>query len=295
MSEAIAITNQKGGVGKTTTVVNLAVALVQQGKRVVVVDADPQANTTSQLAQQAVDPGNNICAMMDKVLQQAPIMRGEGVVKGKYGVDLVPSSIVLAGKEMQLSEQVPAGRERSSVLKKYTDTIKGDYDFMLFDTNPSLGNLTINALTAADSVLIPLEPATFSMDGLDQLAQTIAAIRRTSNPGLAIKGALFTRYNPQFKSTKIIESTLRTHYSSLMKIYENSIPARAAAVNAQYERQSVFEYDKHNAVSKAYASLAAEIAAPAGRRQGKEDKAHGDHNHESGRGRSSAPSGATVR
>lgn len=256
MCEAIAIANQKGGVGKTTTVVNLAVSLVQQGKRVLVVDADPQANTTSQLTEGAIDPHNTIAAMMQKARFDAPIGGQEGIMQGKFGVDIVPSNILLAGLEIPEKNKDPIG---SGVMRAYIDKVKAGYDFVLFDTNPSLGRITVNALSAADSVIIPLEPAKFSTDGLNQLAQTIASIRSTSNPRLTIRGILFTRHRPQVKATKFVESELRKNYGSVARIYDCVIPDRAAAVNSQLEDKSVFEYDKGNDICKAYNALAAEI------------------------------------
>ena len=187
--KVIALTNQKGGVGKTTTAVNLGVGLAQQGKKVLLIDADAQANLTMALGYNRPDDlPFTLSTVMQDIIDDKTVDVSQGIIHHKEGVDLIPSNIELSGLEVRLINAL----SRESVLKTYVNEVKRDYDFVLIDCMPSLGMITINSLAAADSVVIPTQPHYLSAKGLELLLRTVSKVKRQINPRLRIDGILMT-------------------------------------------------------------------------------------------------------
>ena len=216
--KVIALTNQKGGVGKTTTAVNLGVGLAKQGKRVLLIDADAQANLTMALGYSRPDD--------------------------------------LSGFEVRLINAM--SRER--VLKTYVNEVKKNYDYVLIDCMPSLGMITINALAAADSVVIPTQPHYLSAKGLELLLRSVSMVKRQINPKLRIDGILMTMVMPRTNISKEITATVKSAYGQKIKVFDTEIPHSIRAVEATAEGKSIFAYDKGGKVAAAYEQFSKEVA-----------------------------------
>ena len=212
----IAVVNQKGGTGKTTTCENLGVGLAMEGKKVLLVDEDPQSSLTISMGWPKPDElETTLSTLMGKVLEDKPIQPGEGILHHAEGVDLIPSSIELAGMEVGLVNAM----SREKVLKQVLESAKRSYDFILLDCTPSLGMLTINALAAADSALIPVQAQYLPAKGLEQLLQTINKVRRQINPKLRIEGILMTMTDSRTNYGKEIDALIRQAYGSKIREY----------------------------------------------------------------------------
>ena len=255
--KVIALTNQKGGVGKTTTAVNLGVSLAKQGKTVLLVDADAQANLTMALGYTKTD---NLPITLSDIMQD--IIDGKSVDVQKSilhtdeGVDLLPSCVELAGVETTLIDT----KNRESVLKACISEVKKNYDYVLIDCMPALGMLTINGLAAADSVIIPNQPHYFSIKGLEQLLRSVSKVKRQINPNLRIDGILMTMVMPRTKITQTVISTVKNAYGRNIKIFDTQIPFSIRAVEATAEGKSIFAYDKSGKVAAAYEQFGKEVA-----------------------------------
>lgn len=198
--KVIALTNQKGGVGKTTTAVNLGVGLAQQGKKVLLIDADAQANLTMALGYNRPDDlPFTLSTVMQDIIDDKTVDVSQGIIHHKEGVDLIPSNIELSGLEVRLINAL----SRESVLKTYVNEVKRDYDFVLIDCMPSLGMITINSLAVADSVVIPTQPHYLSAKGLELLLRTVSKVRRQINPRMRIDGILMTMVMPRTNISKL--------------------------------------------------------------------------------------------
>lgn len=258
MSEAktIAICNQKGGVGKTTTAVNLGIGLAREGKKVLLVDADPQADLTASLGWKNADELDlSLSTLMKKVMADMPIEKGEGILKHKEGVDVVPSNLDLSALEIGLVNAM----SREYTLDSYLEQVKKDYDYIIIDCMPSLGMITINALSAADSVLIPVQAQYLPAKGMNQLVQTINKVRKHTNPNLKIEGIVLTLVDNRTNLARDIATTLRNSYGSVVKIFDTQIPTAVKAAEVSAAGKSIYEYDKKGTVAKAYEGLTKEV------------------------------------
>ena len=252
----MAVVNQKGGTGKTTTCENLGVGLAMEGKKVLLVDTDPQASLTICLGHPVPDQlSPTLSDMMGKILLEQPIVPGEGILHHPEGVDLMPANIELSGLEVSLVNAM----SRETILRQYLDTVKQNYDFILLDCMPSLGMLTVNALAAADNVLIPVQAAYLPAKGLEQLLQTINKVRRQINPKLKIEGILLTMVDSRTNYSKEISSLIRENYGGKLKVYKTDIPRSVRAEEISAEGTSIFKHDPKGKVADAYRVLTKEV------------------------------------
>jgi chromosome partitioning protein len=246
VGQVIALANQKGGVAKTTTTLNLGVALVERGKRVLCVDLDPQSNLTMS---QGVDPDELDRTMFDVLVHKTPL---EDVILERE-IDLAASSIDLAGAELALSSMI--GRERA--LQKALLPVRSRYDYVLIDTPPSLGLLTINALTAADGVIVPVQCEYLSLRGLIQLENTLNMIRENLNPDVRIAGILPTMFDGRTLHSREAVEILEENFGDL--VYETKIRKTIRYAEAPVKGTSVLKYDSKGKAAKAYRDLAGEV------------------------------------
>ena len=267
--KVIALTNQKGGVGKTTTAVNLGVCLSKQGKKVLLVDADAQANLTMSLGYPRPDDlPISLATIMQDIIDDKPFDVQKGILHHSEGVDLLPSNIELSGLEVRLINAI--SRER--VLTACINEVKKNYDYVLIDCMPSLGMLTINALAAADSVVIPTQPHYLSAKGLELLLRSVSKVRRQINPHLRIDGILMTMVMPRTNISKEVTALVRSAYGQNIKVFDAQIPHSIRAVEATAEGKSIFAYDKGGKVAVAYEQFGKEVA-DIGEKQKKQHRA----------------------
>lgn len=248
MSRIIAIANQKGGVGKTTTSINLSAALAEIGKKVLLVDLDPQGNTTSGLGIEKNLRHN----VYDMLVNDGSAK--ECTVKGAYKtLDVLPSTVDLAGAEIEMLD-FP---EHEYVLKRKLSEVRDAYDYILIDCPPSLTLLTVNALTTADSVLVPIQCEFYAMEGLTQLMHTIQLVQRKLNPTLEIEGVVFTMFDVRTNLSQQVVDSVKEYLKE--KVYETIIPRNVRLAEAPSHGMSIFEYDPRSAGAIAYKKLAEEV------------------------------------
>ena len=251
MSHVYAIANQKGGVGKTTTVINLGAYLSAAGKRVLVLDLDPQANATSGLG---VDKGNVDPSIYEALIGQQPL--ASAVNPGiRESLDLVPSALRLAGAEVEMVGLMA----REQRLRRILEPVGSGYDFVLIDCSPSLGLLTVNALTAANGILIPIQCEYLALEALGQLLNTVRLIQENLNPALQIFGILMTMFDGRTNLSQQVVEEVRSHFPKL--IFETVIPRSVRLSEAPSYGKSILDYDAHSRGALAYRALAQEVVA----------------------------------
>lgn len=249
MGKVISVSNQKGGVGKTTTTVNLAAFLAEKGKRVLIIDVDPQANAGYGIGVNAEELSNTL---YECLIGQIPIK--DAIFKTDYeNLFIAPSNIHLSGAQVDLLDM----ESKEFVLKNIIKGIRQDFDFILIDCPPSLGTLTLNSLVAADSVLIPLQCEYYALEGLNQLLRIIAMVQEKLNPRLAIEGVLLTMYDPRTNLSQQVVNDVREYFGD--KVYKTVIPRNVRLSEAPSYGKPIGLYDRGSAGSSSYEKLAEEV------------------------------------
>ena len=260
----IAVVNQKGGTAKTTTVENLGIGLAREGKKVLLVDTDPQGSLTISLGYPRTDElETTLFDLLNKTINEDCVTAVEGILHQAEGIDLIPANISLAGLEVALVNTM--NRER--ILKQFLEPVKGNYDYVLLDCMPSLGMLTVNALAAADAALVPVQANYLSAKGLEQLLQTINKVKRQINPKLRIEGILLTMVDGRTNYGREISSLIRDTYGGHIKIFNSEIPRSVRAAEISAEGKSIFLHDPKGKVAEAYQNLTKEVMTNAEKRR----------------------------
>lgn len=256
LAKTVAIANRKGGVGKTQTTVNLGAGLARQGKRVLCVDTDSQHSLTVSLGVTEPDKlTKTLATAMSNIINEQDFDPTAGIIHHSEGVDLLPANNALAAPEISLAGLI--GRE--TVLRQYIEMVKPLYDFIIYDTAPTLDLLTINALAAAESVIIPVCPKFLDAKGLELLLKSVAQIKRQINPALGIGGILLTMVDPRAKFTREVISSIENAYGNNIKIFSESVPRSVRAAEISANGISIFKHDPNGKVALAYHSLVMEV------------------------------------
>lgn len=256
MCKIIAVANQKGGVGKTTTAGNLGIGLARKGKKVLLIDADAQGSLTASLGFTEPDKlEETLASVLANMINDEEIEPGYGILKHEEGIDLMPGNIELSALEVSLVNVM----SRELMMRSYIEMIKDRYEYILIDCMPSLGMITINAFACADSILIPVQAAYLPVKGLEQLIKTIGKVKRQINPKLEIEGILLTMVDSRTNYAKDISALLMENYGSRVRIFKNSIPMSVRAAEISAEGVSIYQHDPKGRAAAAYQSLTEEV------------------------------------
>lgn len=257
MSKVIICANQKGGVAKSTSVVNIGIGLARLGKKVLVIDNDPQGSLTEALGYPQPDKIEiTLASIMEWVLNEEEFDLDAGILHHEEGIDLMPANIELSGVETSLIGIMSS----ETVLREYVEMIRDKYDYILIDCSPNLGQLTLNALVAADEVIIPVQAAYLPIKGLEQLLKTISRVKRKMNPSLNIMGILITMVDYRTVYANEITEILYQHYGNNIHIFEKVIPMSVRAAEAAAEGVSIYTHDPKGKVASAYEIITKEVA-----------------------------------
>jgi chromosome partitioning protein len=252
MATVICLSNEKGGCAKSVTAANLGFGLARHGKKVLLLDADAQGSLTISLGNHQPDKLSvTLATVMEKILNETDFNPTEGTLHHDEGVDLMPANIKLAKTEILLASEM----ERETKLRQYIDMVRPLYEYIVIDTSPSLGLMTVNALAASDKVIIPVAPKYLDVKGLELLLKTIAGLRKKINPNLEIGGILFTMVDRRSKFTKEIIGMIESAYGGNISIFKEYIPLSVRAAETSREGKSIYNYDPKGKVAAAYAAF----------------------------------------
>lgn len=250
MGRIIAIANQKGGVGKTTTSINLSACLAELGKKVLLIDTDPQGNTTSGLGLDKNEIENTVYELM---LNECSIKDATHKIEGLDNLDIIPANVDLAGAEIELLG-IP---EKEYILKNAVDYVQDDYDYIIIDCPPSLNMLTINSMTTANTVLVPIQCEYYALEGISQLIHTIDLVRERLNPKLAMEGVVFTMYDSRTKLSSDVVDTVKNNLNT--RVFNTIIPRNVRLAEAPSNGLPINLYDTKSTGAESYRNLAKEI------------------------------------